>query len=191
MFSKKNGTCLGSEDELSVSIIEDGKKELTHLDEQGRPLMVDVGEKPFSARTAEAEGWVLLDQAICDLLGEKGLSKKGDVLRIAETAGIMAVKKTWELIPLCHSIRIDSVRVQCELLANIRKIHITSIVKANDVTGVEMEALTGVSVAALTVYDMCKAVSKGMVIDGIRLLRKTGGKSGDYIVSSTIPGECV
>ena len=103
----------------------------------------------------------------------------------------MAVKKTWELIPLCHSIRVDSVRVQCELLADIRKIHIKSIVKANDVTGVEMEALTGVSVAALTVYDMCKAVSKGMVIDGIRLLRKTGGKSGDYIASTPIQVEDV
>lgn len=174
-----------------MSIIEDKKNEFTHLDEQGRPLMVDVGEKPFSTRTAEAEGWVLLDQAICDLLGDKGLSKKGDVLRIAETAGIMAVKKTWELIPLCHSIRVDSVRVQCELLADNRKIHIKSIVKANDVTGVEMEALTGVSVAALTVYDMCKAASKGMVIDGIRLLRKTGGKSGDYIASTPIPVEDV
>lgn len=169
--------------------VEDEKRELTHLDEQGRPRMVDVGEKPVTARTAEAEGWVLLDQAICDLLGDKGLSRKGDVLRIAETAGIMAVKKTWELIPLCHAIRIDSVRVHCELLPDIRKIRIRSVVKANDVTGVEMEALTGVSVAALTVYDMCKAVSKGMIIEGIRLLRKTGGKSGEYSVSSPASGE--
>ncbi|NLM70623.1 MAG: cyclic pyranopterin monophosphate synthase MoaC [Synergistaceae bacterium] len=142
--------------------------------------MVDVGGKAITERTAEAEGWVLLDRAICDVLGEGALSKKGDVLRIAETAGIMAVKRTWELIPLCHPIRIDLVKVSCELISESERIHIKCLVGAKDATGVEMEALTGVSVAALTIYDMCKAVSKGMTIEGVRLLSKTGGKSGDY-----------
>ena len=160
---------------------------LTHLDDHGRPLMVDVGEKQPTLRTAEAEGWVRLDDTICALLSENEentLSAKGDVLRIAETAGIMAIKKTWELIPLCHALRIECARVQCELMPEIQKIYIRSSVKAHDVTGVEMEALTGVSVAALTVYDMYKAVSKGMIIDKIQLLSKTGGKSGDYCAPS-------
>jgi len=186
----KSDTCHGSEDEYSVCTIEEGEKSrLTHLDEHGRPHMVDVGNKPVSSRTAEAEGWVVLDKAICDILGDRGYSKKGDVLRIAETAGIMAVKRTWELIPLCHALRIDSVRVKCDLLTESKKIHIKASVTAHDVTGVEMEALTGVSIAALTVYDMCKAVSKGMVIEGVRLLGKTGGKSGEYIAPDYTMGK--
>ena len=159
---------------------------LSHLDEHGRPLMVDVGGKAITLRTAEAEGWVVLDDAICKALGEGARSKKGDVLRMAETAGIMALKRTWELIPLCHPIKIESARVVCELHTEEHRVYIRSVVKGRDVTGVEMEALTGVSVAALTVYDMCKAVSKGMSIEGVRLLAKTGGKSGDYLLSNEV-----
>lgn len=151
----------------------------THLDGAGSPRMVDVTGKAETLRTALAEGWVLLDVAIAERLAA-GESKKGDVLKIAETAGIMAVKKTPDLIPLCHGIRIEKVSLKCDFLAGERKIHITCSVAARDVTGVEMEALTGVSVAALTVYDMCKGISKGMTIEGIRLLSKTGGKSEDY-----------
>jgi len=168
-----------------VSNIEEIRPDrLTHLDQDGRPQMVDVGGKTPSCRTAEAEGWILLNEAVCALLAGKGISKKGDVLRIAETAGIMAVKKTPDLIPLCHGIRIDSAQVECEFFPVLRKIRVRCRVKALDVTGVEMEALTGVSVAALTIYDMCKAVSKEMIIEGIRLLSKTGGKSGDFISST-------
>ena len=160
----------------------EGKGKLTHLDEGGSPLRVDVSGKAETLRTALAEGWVLLDGEICAVLGEGHFSKKGDVLRIAETAGIMAVKKTSDLIPLCHGIRIDSARVRCILSTSERRVHITCQVSARDVTGVEMEALTGVSVAALVVYDMCKGISRGMIIQGIRLLKKTGGKSGDYVL---------
>lgn len=154
--------------------------QLTHLDEEGRPMMVDVSGKAVTVRTAEAEGWVHLDEAVWAALDAEGNSRKGNVLRIAETAGIMAVKRTPELIPLCHGIRIDRVSVACALHRKERKVRILCSVTATDVTGVEMEALTGVSVAALTVYDMCKAASKGMTIEGVRLLSKTGGKSGSY-----------
>lgn len=153
----------------------------SHLDEYGSPRMVDVSNKGETLRTAVAEGWVSLDEAVCDRFTEGGQSKKGDILRIAETAGIMAVKKASDLIPLCHGIRIENAEVKCSFVAKLRRIYITSRVIARDVTGVEMEALTGVSVAALTVYDMCKGISKNLSIDGIRLLKKTGGKSGVYI----------
>ena len=153
---------------------------LTHLDDEGRPRMVDVSGKETTFRTASAEGRVRLNRAITEALREGGLTGKGNVLRIAETAGIMGVKKTAELIPLCHGIRIDSVTLFCDLHAAEQRVDIRCSVSGRDVTGVEMEALTGVSVAALTIYDMCKALSKDMVIEGIRLTKKTGGKSGDY-----------
>ncbi len=153
---------------------------LTHLDGEGRPRMVDVSGKETTFRTATAGGRVRLNREIADALGEGGLTGKGNVLRIAETAGIMGVKKTPELIPLCHAIRIDGVTLSCDLNAPEQRVEIRCTVWGRDVTGVEMEALTGVSVAALTIYDMCKALSKDMVIEGVRLMRKTGGKSGDY-----------
>ena len=151
----------------------------SHLDGDGSPRMVDVTGKAETARTAVAEGWVTLGGEIAGRLAA-GESHKGDVLKIAETAGIMAVKRTPELIPLCHGIRIERVDLKCSFSKTTGRIYITCSVAARDVTVVEMEALTGVSVAALTVYDMCKGISKNMTIEGIRLLSKTGGKSGDY-----------
>lgn len=150
----------------------------THIDDEGHPRMVDVGGKTKTDRTAEAEGWVLMSEKVRDAVAEGG-NRKGDVLRIAELAGISAIKKTSDLIPLCHPLRLDHGAVICRLDPD-KGVHITCKVKAGDVTGVEMEALTGVSVAALTVYDMCKAVDKGMEIQGVRLLEKSGGKSGRW-----------
>ena len=152
-----------------------------HLDSEGHPLMVDVGKKEESFRTAEAEGWVCLPPSIYEAI-DCGHVKKGDVLKIAELAGIMACKRTPDLIPLCHNIRLDSASVRCVLEGERKAVYIRCSVSAREVTGVEMEALLGVAVAALTVYDMCKGIDKGMRIDGIRLLRKSGGKSGDYCV---------
>ncbi len=163
-----------------ADIQHDSSAGLTHLDDEGRPRMVDVSGKETTFRTASAEGRVRLNRAITEALGEGELTGKGNVLRIAETAGIMGVKKTAELIPLCHGIRIDSVTLFCDLHGAEQRVDIRCSVAGRDVTGVEMEALTGVSVAALTIYDMCKALSKDMVIEGIRLTKKTGGKSGDY-----------
>ena len=151
----------------------------THLDEAGHPMMVDVSAKKTTLREAEAEGIVKLTDAVLCAVRDN-TAAKGDVLKIAELAGIMAAKRTPELIPLCHSIRLDSARVECVLDQENKQVRIRAQVKAADVTGVEMEALTAVSVAALTVYDMCKGIDKGMGIEGIRLLRKSGGKSGDY-----------
>ena len=111
------------------------------------------------------------------------------MLRIAETAVIMGAKRTWEIIPLFHPIRLDSVEVQCDFQPEERRIYIRSRIRSKDVTGVEMEALAAVSTAALTVYDMCKAVSKNMIIEGVRLLRKTGGKSGEYLATPASGGQ--
>lgn len=153
--------------------------DFTHLDEDGRPRMVDVGDKRTTSREAFAEGTVDLPVSVFKALAE-GTTPKGNVLSIAETAGIMACKQTAALIPLCHTIRLDSVSVTCRLEKETQRIRITCHVSAREVTGVEMEALTGVSVAALTVYDMCKGIDKGMSIGNIRLLEKSGGKSGLY-----------
>ncbi|MGC9371861.1 MAG: cyclic pyranopterin monophosphate synthase MoaC [Thermovirgaceae bacterium] len=153
--------------------------DFTHLDQEGRPKMVNVGGKRQTSREALAEGIVDLPDAVSKALS-KGATPKGNVLAIAETAGIMACKQTALLIPLCHSIRLDSASVTCRLEEEAKRIRITCHVSAREVTGVEMEALTGVSVAALTVYDMCKGIDKGMHIGGIRLLEKSGGKSGAY-----------
>lgn len=155
----------------------------THLDEKGRPVMIDVSGKKNTHREALAEGFVNLTDKITAAVARHDTSK-GDVLKIAELAGIMAAKRTPELIPLCHPIRLDSVKVKCELDADNKQVKIQSFAKADGVTGVEMEALTAVSAAALTIYDMCKGIDKGMTIEGIRLLRKSGGKSGDYFADS-------
>jgi cyclic pyranopterin phosphate synthase len=151
----------------------------THLDKQGHPLMVDVSEKKKNLREALAEGWITFPEHLWKVLENREI-QKGDVLSIAETAGIMGAKKTPELIPLCHTIMLSGVRVLCEMHPECRRVRIVASVKAQETTGVEMEALTAVSVAALTVYDMCKGIDKGMSIGPIRLLRKSGGKSGTY-----------
>ena len=155
----------------------------SHLDDEGRPMMVDVSGKRATCREALAEGFVNLTDEIAEVIANHEAAK-GDVLKVAELAGIMAAKRTPDLIPLCHPIRLDNVLAECSLDAKNKKVKIRAFVKAGGVTGVEMEALTAVSVAALTVYDMCKGIDKGMSIEGVRLLRKSGGKSGDYVADS-------
>jgi cyclic pyranopterin phosphate synthase len=161
----------------------------SHFDGDGRPAMVDVGEKNASRRRALAEGWVDLPEAIYEAVKGGGV-KKGDPVSVAELGGMMGAKRTPELIPLCHAIRLDCVRVRCELCEAKKSLRIECEARAADVTGVEMEALTGVSVAALVFYDMCKGLDKGMVIRDIRLLEKSGGKSGDwkYTICNDITG---
>lgn len=153
--------------------------ELTHFDDAGRSRMVDVGEKTISQRMAKAEAWVLMRPETLRLLGD-GRVTKGNVFEIARIAGIQATKRTDELIPLCHSLGLDSAAVDLKADGE-NKVHITSIVKVQGRTGVEMEALTAVTVAALTVYDMCKAVDRDMQIVDVRLVEKTGGRSGHYL----------
>ncbi|MDO5563090.1 MAG: cyclic pyranopterin monophosphate synthase MoaC [Synergistaceae bacterium] len=151
----------------------------THFDLDGHPVLVDVSAKNITTRTAVAEGWVDLPDAIFETVSKGGVAK-GDPFRIAELAGIMGVKKTPDLIPLCHNIRIDNVTLKCSLDAEKKSVLIICEAVAREVTGVEMEALTGVTTAALCFYDMCKGIDKGMVIRDIRLLKKTGGKSGEW-----------
>jgi len=154
---------------------------LTHLDEQGRARMVDVGAKPVTQREAVARGYLTVQPETLRLVKE-GLMKKGDVLSIAQLAGIMGAKKTSDLIPLCHPLPLDRVSLDLDLDEAQNRINITATASTSAKTGVEMEALTAVSVAALTVYDMCKAVDRGIRIEGIRLVRKTGGQSGDVFL---------
>lgn len=142
--------------------------------------MVDVGGKAETQRIAEATGRVLVNRECFELIKSGGL-KKGDVLGTAQIAGIMGAKKTPEIIPMCHPIMINGADITFRLNEEERAVEIKSRVKCSGVTGVEMEALTAVSVAALTVYDMCKAVQKDMVIDNIHLVSKSGGKSGDFV----------
>jgi cyclic pyranopterin phosphate synthase len=152
--------------------------QLSHIDAQGRVHMVDVGAKKDTVRIAIAGGEIVMKPETLRLI-EAGLIKKGDVLTTAQIAGIMASKRTSELIPLCHPIALTQVEVQLEVDRNLPGIQIRSTAKTVDKTGVEMEALTAVSVAALTVYDMAKAVEKTMRIQNIRLIEKHGGRSGD------------
>jgi cyclic pyranopterin phosphate synthase len=152
---------------------------LTHFDAEGRARMVDVTGKAPTARLAVAEGVVRMTPATLALVRE-GRADKGDVLGTARLAGIMAAKRTAGLIPLCHPLPLSAVAVDLVAEDAIPGLRITATVRTSGQTGVEMEALTAVSVAALTVYDMLKSAEKGMVIDGIRLLRKDGGKSGPY-----------
>lgn len=155
-------------------------KELSHVDSAGKAKMVDVSEKPDTVRSATASAEVLLTDEIYDRIYKNEIAK-GDVLSIAKIAGIQAAKKTSELIPLCHNIFISSIALNLNLDPGKKSVHISSEVKTVSKTGVEMEALTAVSVAALTVYDMCKAIDKSMVITDIKVMSKTGGKSGDFI----------
>lgn len=152
--------------------------ELTHFDESGASRMVDVGAKPETQRVARASGFVRMQPATLALIRDRKLSK-GDVLEVARLAGILAAKKTPELIPLCHSLPLTSVTIDFAFMEP-DALRIEATVAVFGRTGVEMEALTAVSVSALTVYDMCKSADRGMTIEQIRLEEKTGGKSGHY-----------
>lgn len=155
-------------------------KQLSHLDDAGKAHMVDIGAKPDTVRTAVARGEVVLQPETVALI-RQGLSKKGDVLTVAQIAGIQAAKRTAELIPLCHPIPIHHIEVDLELDDDLPGVQIQARLRTTGKTGIEMEALTAVSVAALTVYDMVKAVDKTGRIDRIRLVEKHGGLSGDVI----------
>ena len=154
---------------------------LTHLDDSGAARMVDVGGKPETARSATATGRIRMSPAALEAI-RGGSGPKGDVLAVARIAGIMAAKKTGELIPLCHPLALDAVAVEFafEDAGEHRAVRVTARASLTGRTGVEMEALTAASLALLTIYDMGKAIEKGMVIDEVRLLEKTGGKSGDW-----------
>src|SRR3982750_4727203 len=163
------------------------KPKLTHIDSNGRAKMVDGGAKPVTAPEAHAEGFITLQRATIDAIANDEVPK-GEVFGTARIAGIMAAKKCGELIPLCHPLPIESVGVTFDILelepgesASV-KIHIRAVARITAKTGVEMEALTAVSVAALTIYDMCKAIDKTMVIDGVRVVKKTGGKN-QYVIT--------
>lgn len=152
--------------------------ELTHINEQGRARMVDVTQKEIMFRQAEAEGRVRMNPETVELIRTGG-APKGDVLAVAQVAGIMAAKRTHELIPMCHPLRLTAVDISFTLEETA--VRIRSQVKCRGETGVEMEALTAASAAALTIYDMCKAVQRDMEITDVRLCRKSGGKTGDYV----------
>ena len=154
-------------------------EKLTHINENGEAVMVDVSGKAVTVREAQAQGTVFVGPAILDLL-QRGEIAKGDVLAAARIAGIMACKKTSDIIPLCHPLPITKASVDFEILPDQQAVRAVCTVKTEGKTGVEMEALTGVSAALLTVYDMCKAVDKAMEIGEIRLVRKSGGKSGEW-----------
>jgi cyclic pyranopterin phosphate synthase len=169
-----------------VGVIIMSKAKLTHLDDAGRAKMVDVGHKPVTAREAHAEGFVLVQRETLRAIAEERVPK-GEVLGTARVAGIMAAKRCGDLIPLCHQLGVESVEVHFFIPElehaggddDAVRLHVKAIARINAKTGVEMEALTAVSVAALTVYDMCKAIDKTMVIEGIRLVKKTGGTTKD------------
>ena len=154
--------------------------DFTHFNEQGRAKMVDVGEKNISRRTAVAAARVLVNDQTFSLIRSGGM-KKGDVLTVAQIAGVMGAKRTPDLIPMCHPILMDGIDLDLSLDESRKSVEIRATVRCDGRTGVEMEALTAVSTAALTVYDMCKAVQKDMVITDIRLVQKTGGVHGDYL----------
>ena len=157
-------------------------EKFTHIDERGRAKMVDVSNKKATLRTAKARGYIILNKDIIDKIKDNQL-EKGDVLTIAKIAGLNAAKKNWELIPLCHQIKLTDISTDFRILEEENKIEVIAKVKGFDITGVEMEALMTVSISLLTIYDMCKAVSKEMRIEGIELLEKTGGKT-DYFKKS-------
>ena len=151
-----------------------------HFDSDGNAIMVDVSEKQPTLRTAVAEGTIRVSQEVLEAISG-GTAAKGDVLGVARVAGIMAAKRTWELIPLCHPLLLSHLSVDFEILEEACAVRATCTVKLSGKTGVEMEALTGVSVALLTIYDMCKALDKGMELGDIHLVHKEGGKSGVFV----------
>jgi len=152
---------------------------LTHLDELGRARMVDVGDKPVSERTAVAEGAVRMSREAFEQVAAQAVAK-GDVLAVAQVAGTMGGKRAGELIPLCHPLGLDLIQVEAQLEPELPGVRVTALAKATGKTGVEMEALTAVAVACLTVYDMVKAIDRGMTIEDVRLVSKTGGTRGDW-----------
>lgn len=152
----------------------------THFDEDGNARMVDVSGKQVTVRSAQARGKITVSQEVYDAVSD-GTVSKGDVLGVAATAGIMAAKRTFELIPMCHILPVSKCGITFDKAPKKREIHCTCSVKAEGKTGVEMEALTGVSIALLTIYDMCKAMDKTMEIGEIYLYKKTGGKSGEIL----------
>ena len=152
---------------------------LTHLDAAGRANMVDVTDKAATTREAQAQAWVRMQPSTLKLIQDNG-HPKGDVFAVARIAGIMAAKKTHELIPLCHPLMLSSIHLELSVVEP-DSVRIVSSCRLNGQTGVELEALTAASVAALTIYDMCKAVDRGMVIDRIQVLKKQGGKSGTFV----------
>lgn len=154
--------------------------EFSHFDNKGNAVMVDVTKKEDTERIAIAEGTIKVNETILNKIKE-GTMGKGDVLNVARIAGIMAAKKTFELIPMCHIILLTKCSVDFEIDENKKEIKAVSTVKTTGKTGVEMEALTAVNIALLTIYDMCKAVDKGMIINSIHLVEKNGGKSGDFL----------
>ncbi len=156
------------------------EQRLTHFDASGRARMVDVGAKEETERVAVARGTVVMQPETLRLIVE-GRAKKGDVLAVAQVAGIMAAKRTHELIPMCHPLLLTGIAIAFEPDDTASAVHISATVRTYGKTGVEMEALTAVSAAALTVYDMVKAVDRGMTITGVRLIEKHGGKSGDFV----------
>ncbi len=156
-------------------------EKLSHVDEHGRAKMVDVTEKKTTDREATAKGVVKMQPSTLKLIQEGGLAK-GDVLGVARLAGIMAAKQTPHLIPLCHPLLITDVKIEFKVFEAQSSIELTATVRCAGQTGVEMEALTAASVAALTIYDMCKAVDRGMTLDNIRVIRKSGGKSGTIVL---------
>ncbi len=154
---------------------------LTHVDRSGKAQMVDVGDKPDTRREAVAKGRVAMRPDTLALIRDNAFDK-GDVLGVSRVAGIMGAKNTSQLIPLCHPLPINKIAVEFDLDTETSAVNITASARTTGKTGVEMEALTAVSVAALTIYDMCKAVDRAMRIEAIRLVRKTGGKSGDIVL---------
>jgi len=155
-------------------------EKLTHFDERGAARMVDVGAKAETHRTATASGFIRMLPATLDIVAS-GTAKKGDVLGVARIAAIQAAKKTWELVPLCHPVPLTAVNVEFSLDRDGSRIECRATVECTARTGVEMEALTAVQVGLLTIYDMCKAVDRGMTMESIRVLEKHGGKSGSYV----------
>ena len=164
-----------------TSLVEAGQHSLTHLDSQGRPHMVDVGDKELTVRVAVARGLVRMKPETLRLIQQGGV-EKGDVLAVARLAGVMGAKRTSDLVPLCHPIPLEQVTVDLEPDPAASAVNITATVRTTAKTGVEMEALTAVSVAALTIYDMAKAIDRGMRIEGVQLVSKRGGKSGDFVL---------
>ncbi|WP_313134798.1 cyclic pyranopterin monophosphate synthase MoaC [Anaerocolumna sp.] len=156
------------------------ENKLNHFDNDGNAIMVDVSGKQDTSRTAIAKGRILVNDAVMNAIVNKEV-KKGDVLGVARVAGIMAVKRTWELIPMCHPLMIQKCSIDFEIDQKNNSITVISTVKVEGKTGVEMEALTGVQIALLTIYDMCKAIDKSMEMTNIHLVQKTGGKSGTFI----------
>ena len=158
---------------------------LSHVDEAGRARMVDVGDKPITVRTAVAEGAIRMSREAYRLVADHAVAK-GDVLAVSEVAGTLAAKRTAELVPLCHPLGLDHIEVAASLDDALPGVRVRASAKAVGRTGVEMEALTAVSVALLTVYDMVKAADRGMAIEGVRLLEKTGGTHGDWYRGASI-----